>query len=208
LVDANVNHSSTTATNRGKLTTSATSTTPGSEVSDPGPALFLKSGPTNLALLECNFPGDAQASDDDTRLDALEAIEMQKRTATFTDASLTDAVAGEAQALNIGAALPAGAVVFGARVTLTTQFTGGSASAVVLDVGWSGATESVMKDFDAFGSTASGAQYSKGASAGTGTPPIPAGGKQLIATFTPDGSHTLAGLTAGSAVVDVFFAVL
>ena len=33
-------------------------------------------------------------------------------------------------------------------------------------------------------------------------------GAQLIATFTPDGSHTLLGLTAGSVTVDVFYTVL
>ena len=33
-------------------------------------------------------------------------------------------------------------------------------------------------------------------------------GAQLIATFTPDGSHTLLGLTAGSITIDVFYTVL
>lgn len=127
------------------------------------------------------------------------------KTATIGEAALTDAVAGEAQAINIGTALPANALVMGVRATLTTQFTGGAVSAVVLDVGYAGSTESVMKDLDVFGSVAAGAQYTDGSTAKP--KPVAASAKQLIATFTPDGGHALSALTAGSVKVDVFYVV-
>jgi len=130
----------------------------------------------------------------------------QKKTVTIGHADLTDAVAGEAQALSVDTALPASAIVLGLRVTLTTQFTGGSASAVALDIGWSGSTEALLKDLDVFGSTAGGALYDAGASAATFGMPKLASAKQLLATFTPDGAHTLDGLTAGAVTIDIYYA--
>jgi hypothetical protein len=56
LVAANVNHSSTTATDRGKLTTTNTSTTAGSEISAREGLMFVKAGPSGLGLVELNFP--------------------------------------------------------------------------------------------------------------------------------------------------------
>jgi hypothetical protein len=56
LVAANVNHSSTTATDRGKLTTTATSATAGSEISAREGVLFVKAGPSGLGLVELNLP--------------------------------------------------------------------------------------------------------------------------------------------------------
>lgn len=57
LLAANVNHSSTIATNRGKLSASATSVVAGSEVSAVGPAVFVKdTGSAALAIVEVNFP--------------------------------------------------------------------------------------------------------------------------------------------------------
>lgn len=73
LASANVRHSSTTSTHRGKVTDAAVSGAAGSEISDPGPVLFYdvgSSAPSGLALVELAFPG--VDSDDDTRLDALE----------------------------------------------------------------------------------------------------------------------------------------
>lgn len=129
---------------------------------------------------------------------------LQKKTVTIGQADLTDAVNGEAQAINIDTALPANAIVVAALITLTTQFTGGSASAVAMDIGWSGATEAVVKDFDAFGATA-GAEYTQGAT--SVHQPVVGNAKQLIATFTPDGGHTLLALTAGALTIDVFYFV-
>ncbi len=131
----------------------------------------------------------------------------QKKTATITHADLTNAVNGSAETENVGTALPAGAIVVAIIVTLTTQFTGGGAASVALDVGWAGTTEALLKDFDAFGSTAGGAKYDKGASAASEERPVLADAKQVIATFTPDGGASLDGLTAGSVTIDVFYVV-
>lgn len=53
---ANVNHSSTIATNRGKVSASATSVTAGSEVSSLGPVVFVRPlADTTLCLVELNL---------------------------------------------------------------------------------------------------------------------------------------------------------
>jgi hypothetical protein len=71
LTQANIKHSSTIATYRGQVTASATSAGAGTEISDPGPVLFVEAGPTGMWLMEVNFPG--QTIEADSRLDALEA---------------------------------------------------------------------------------------------------------------------------------------
>lgn len=71
LVEANVKSSSTVATDRGKLTTNATSSGTGVEIYDGGPLLFVEKASTTLWLCEVNYPGNA--TNDDARLDALEA---------------------------------------------------------------------------------------------------------------------------------------
>jgi len=130
---------------------------------------------------------------------------VQKLTATILETALTDAVNGEAETENVGSALPTNAVVLAAEIYLTTQFTGGSVSAVTVDVGIAGETEALVKDFDALGSTAA-AFYASGASAAT-RPRGNFSAGQIIATFTPDGSHALASLTAGSLTVNVYYVV-
>ncbi len=125
---------------------------------------------------------------------------VQKRTVTIGEADLTDAVAGEAQAINIGAALPAGAVVIGHEVTIATLFSGGSVSAVKLDVGGTAAT-AIVNQLDVFTGASTGALSPR-----TGAHPQ---GRfstvQLRATFTPDGGHALVALTAGSLTITVWF---
>lgn len=130
---------------------------------------------------------------------------IQQRVVTITHADLTTATNGTAETENVGIVLPAGARVLGVDVLLTTQFTGGSASAVTLSVGVSGATTSLINAFDAYGSTA-GASYAAGASAAT-RPRGLYSAAQIIATFTPDGAHNAAGLTAGSVTITVDFTV-
>lgn len=57
LLAANVNHSSTVATHRGKLTASATSVVAGSEISAVPAAVFVRdSGSATLGILEINLP--------------------------------------------------------------------------------------------------------------------------------------------------------
>jgi hypothetical protein len=130
---------------------------------------------------------------------------LQKKTVTIGQADLTDAVNGEAETEAIGTALPAGAIVVAAVITLTTAFSGGGAASVTVDVGWSGSAEAVIKDFDALGSTAAGAKYTQGAT--SVHHPVTASAKSLIATFTPDGGANLAALTAGAMTIDVFYFV-
>lgn len=132
-------------------------------------------------------------------------VAIRKESLTITHADLTDDVDGEAQAITVGT-LPTGAVVLFSTITLTTQFTGGSVSAVAVDLGWSGSTEILMKDFDALGSAASGAVYDTGATAVAYLPRL-ASAKTILATFTPDGGHDVEDLTAGSLTVDVYYVV-
>ena len=71
LTEANVKHSTTVATHRGKVTASATSAGAGTEISDGGPLAFVELGPTGVWLMEVNYPGNA--TDNDASIAALEA---------------------------------------------------------------------------------------------------------------------------------------
>lgn len=57
LVQANVNHSSTVATHRGKFSASVTTAVAGSEISQAGPVMFIETGPTNVWLMEVDYSG-------------------------------------------------------------------------------------------------------------------------------------------------------
>jgi hypothetical protein len=142
------------------------------------------------------------------RLAATEAVANAnlppaKRTVTITHADLTDAVAGEAQEINIGAALPANAVVLAYEVNPSTLFSGGSVSAVKLDVGGTNRT-ALVSQMDVFTGAATGALSPR-----TGTHQQGKfSAEQLVATFTPDGAHALLALTAGSVTITVWYTVL
>ncbi len=128
---------------------------------------------------------------------------------TVSESDLTDAVAGQAQSLTIGA-LPANSVVLAHEVELTTQFTGGGATSVKLDVGTSGDPVSIIDQFDAFGATAGGKRYSPGyAHLGSHGDHVVGSysAATLLARFTPDGGHTLAALTAGALTITVWYFV-
>jgi hypothetical protein len=132
------------------------------------------------------------------------AARIRKLSKQITHADLTEAVAGTAQDIALGS-LPAGAVLVSEpAVKLTTQFTGGSASAVGMTVGTAAAPTLVMTSFDAFGATASGlfVRGTRGAQQ-----QVPSGGQAIVARFTPDGAHTLLALTAGDLVVEVYYAL-
>lgn len=132
-------------------------------------------------------------------------VGVNKRVAIITHAELTTATNGTAEVENIGPVLPTGANVLFTQVYLTTQFTGGAASAVTLSVGIAGAATALINAFDAFGGTA-GAWYTAGANAAT-RPQGDYSAKQIIATFTPDAGHSAAGLTAGSATIETYYTV-
>lgn len=120
------------------------------------------------------------------------------------EVDLTNAVNGGTQDFILGK-LPAGAVLLRApTVKLTTQFTGGGASAVGVTVGTSGAPTLVMTNFDVFGSAASGLAVDGTLGAQRVTP---AGGQDIIARFTPNGGASLLNLTAGVVELEVYYAL-
>lgn len=134
------------------------------------------------------------------------AVGVAKRTVTVGHADLTDAVNGEAQSINIGATLPANARIAYCDVRALTPFSGGSASAVSLMVGTSGDLDAIIASSDLFAAAVDGGPSTlvRGIRPNKLFATI---GAQLLATFTPDGGHTLLGLTAGSVIVDVFYFV-
>lgn len=167
-------------------------------------------GAGTLWQLTGDFPGDIATSHkhfvqvyNATQATAA-GITIAKRTVRVQHTDLTDAVNGEAQVVNIGAALPANAVVLGSEVNIATLFSGGSASAVKLDIGGTNA-DAIAAQMDVFTGAATGALT-----------PTPAGvhthgkfsSEQLVATFTPDGGHTLDGLDAGDLTITVWYSVL
>lgn len=131
------------------------------------------------------------------------AIALGKRTVRIQHTDLTDAVNGEAEVENIGAVLPANAVVLAHEVQVDTLFSGGGATAVKLDIGGTD-PDAIVSQQDVFTGATTGAT-----SARTG---VHAQGKfsaqQLVATFTPDGGHTLNDLTAGDLTITVWYSVL
>lgn len=142
--------------------------------------------------------GEAQVS-----VAALEAAApILTKTVTITHADLTSAVNGTAQAINIGTALPTNALVVGCKSKLNTAFSGGSVSACHVDVGGTD-IDGIIAQQDVF------------TGASTAATDLPAGVKpqglysaqQLVATFTPDGSHTLLALSAGSITITVYYFV-
>lgn len=134
---------------------------------------------------------------------AVAAIGAVKRTVTVGHADLTDAVNGEAQVINVGDVLPANAVVLAYEVNIATLFSGGGATAVKLDVGGTD-IDAMIAQMDIFTGAATGALSPR-----TG---VHAEGKfsaeQLVATFTPDGAHTLLALDAGALTINVWYFVL
>jgi hypothetical protein len=145
----------------------------------------------------------AKLANHDAALDSLEAGVLQKRTVTVTHADLTDAVNGEAQAIPIGAVLPANARIVGSELTGLTEFSGGSVSACTLSVGGTNTT-AIVNAQSVF--TGAGTAAKRGTVGGN--PNGNLGGQQLVATFTPDAGHTLDALTAGAVTITVLFQVL
>lgn len=127
---------------------------------------------------------------------------LRKFTKTILEADLTAAVNGTAQDIAIGT-LPEGAIMpIPPSLKLTTQFTGGSASAVGLTLGTAAAPTLLATSFDIFGGTASGlfVAMTQGAQV-----VAPSGGQSIIARITPDAGHTLLALTAGSLALELYF---
>lgn len=145
----------------------------------------------------------AKSAEHDTAIDSLEAAGMVKRAVRIQHSDLTSEVSGEAQEINLGAALPSNALVWMHEVNIATLFSGDSATAVKLDIGGTTAN-AITSQADVFTGAATGKL-----SLATGSHPRGNfGGEQLKAKFTPDAGHTLAGLTDGDLTITVCFSVV
>lgn len=110
---------------------------------------------------------------------------------------------GTAATVNVGTALPAGAIVLAAQVTATTLFSGGSLASATLDVGFAGNTTKLISAMDVFTGAATGIRFGDQGANPTG----PYSAKQIIATLTPDGGEKISAATAGSVTIDIFYAI-
>ena len=110
---------------------------------------------------------------------------------------------GDSVDVNVGTALPANAVILGARYTITEVFAGAGVASLTMIVGFSGDTNGVIEAVDIFGDATGEYRGTPGSAVGG-----PAGGKQLVANFDPDASAGLDELTAGEVKIDVFYAVI
>lgn len=132
------------------------------------------------------------------------ASRLRKLVKTIVEADLTAAVNGTAQNIALGT-LPEGAILNPVpNIKLTTQFTGGSASAVGLTIGTAAGPTLIATSFDIFGATASGLFVPMTAGAQR---VVPSGGQTIVAAITPDAGHTLLALTAGSCSIELYYCI-
>lgn len=134
------------------------------------------------------------------------AFQVAKKTVTiaYNHASfLAEGDDGDAVDVNVGTALPAGAMLLGARYTIGQVFAGAGLATLTMKVGFSGDTDGVIEAVDVLGDATAEYRGVPGTAMGG-----PAGGKQLVANFDPDNAAGIDELTAGSVTIDVFYAVL
>lgn len=139
----------------------------------------------------------------DTAVSATAVGKIQTRTVTIGHADLTD-LDGE-QSINIGAVLPANAMILAVDVALATSFTGGGAGQVLLDIGTSGDPDAIVANCDLFAAAVDGAASMMPA----GIAPFKlfvSAGAQLLATVAADVNVDL--LTAGAATITVSFVAI
>ena len=132
--------------------------------------------------------------------DAAQVGVIQTRTVTIGHADLTDAD-GE-QSINIGAVLPANAMILSVDVALATPFSGGTATSVLLDIGTSGDPDAIVVNCDLFAAAVDG----KASSMPAGIAPFKlftSAGAQLLATVAAD--DDVADLVAGACTITVSF---
>ncbi len=130
---------------------------------------------------------------------------MQKKSVTVLFSDLIDPDDGDAQDVNVGTALPAGAMVVGARYTVNTPFAGAGLATLTMMVGKSGDTNGVIEAVDILGDAAAQYQGTLGTMMVNG--PSLQSEVQLVANFDPDASAGLDELTAGSVTIDVYYFV-
>jgi hypothetical protein len=168
---------------------------PGSGYDQPSGGGFTTSDESALASTEAAEAADA----------ANIAAIIQKRTLRIQGSNV--AAGGGTASFNIGAALPAAAVVLGHEVKLDTQFSGGSLSDMKIVLGGTD-TAALINAFSVKTSTAGGKRYSPGYSAAAGNHCAGSfSAQQLVATFTPTGD-TLNHVAAGDLTITVWFIVL
>jgi ureidoglycolate hydrolase len=113
-------------------------------------------------------------------------------------------VNGEAQVINIGAVLPANAIVLAHEINLATPFSGGSVAACAIDVGGTD-PNAICNSMTVFTGAPTGAQ----AFSPLGDHPYGKfSAEQLAVTFSPDGAHALLALSAGSLTITIWFSIL
>lgn len=128
---------------------------------------------------------------------------IQTRSVTITHVTLN--AAALSQAINIGAVLPANAMILGANVAIATPTTGGSATSCTVDIGTSGDVDALIDGADVFAAAVDGMASTHPLGIAPNKLFVTAGA-QLIATVTSDVNVSL--LTAGSFTVTVAFAAL
>jgi len=129
---------------------------------------------------------------------------LRKASKQITDSDLTDS--DNAQTFDLdydGAAFPAGAYVFGVRIAVAEKFSGGSASAVAVDVGDGTDGDAYVDGADVLSNPVDG--EAAAITAGI-APHKPCGGKTLKVTVNST-DDTLDNLTQGDMTVEVLFAV-
>lgn len=130
-------------------------------------------------------------------------LQSKSVTVPFNHASfLAEGDDGDAVDINVGTALPAGAVLLAARYTITIPFVGAGLASLTMMVGFAGDTNGVIEAVDILGDAAAEYRGVPGTAMGG-----PAGSKQLVANFDPDAAAGLDELTAGSVKIDVFYTV-
>ena len=107
--------------------------------------------------------------------------------------------------INVGAVLPARAIVMAIEVVVTTS----AASNVTdkLDIGWSGSQDVLLDGLDLVASTAGSYDENGGDKTNVLKYPVQAGGQQLTFTVTPDGANKLSAMTALVGAINVYFVV-
>lgn len=130
-------------------------------------------------------------------------VSLQKRSVTVGHADLTDA--DTSQDINIGAALPANARILGVSIHTVTAFSGGSVSALALDIGSSGDADALIDGADLMATVVDGQAATR--PLGIAPNKLFASSTQLVARFVSTGDN-LVNLTAGTCTIDVLFCVL
>lgn len=128
---------------------------------------------------------------------------LQKKSVTIDYTDFTATADGVDENVNIGTALPAGAILVGAKYTINTPFVGAGLATLTMIAGYSGDTNGVFEAVDILGDSA--AMY--GGTLGTAMGPQLADAKQLVANFDPDNAGGLDELTAGNITIDVYYFV-